>query len=275
MAAVTFVAGLLTLSLRVVAVDHSEAIYDALDADDHCVLGTDCALNALQLRGAALPVELPVELLALDASEEELTEWHNKWYGRTPGMDISVTNYKSMMHNISAQQKAILGIWNESGVLEKEVDALVQQVQHDSGLKVADYVALVEDGEMTSREQAEGNQPREAHVRKWLAYMDQEMSAVFRKLNSNGQKTAAAGTLMSKNPVPLKLKSSLAQSANVTLPGDHVGKADELWRSILNLISNIHTANMSATNLKDHIGKINVMIVDFNEGKLIPEGWGK
>lgn len=32
------------------------------------------------------------------------------------------------------------------------------------------------------------------------------MGAVFRKLNSNGQQVAAAGTLMSKNPIPLKLQ---------------------------------------------------------------------
>ena len=38
------------------------------------------------------------------------------------------------------------------------------------------------------------------------------MGVVFKKLNSNGQYVAASGTLMSKNPVPLKLKTLLAST---------------------------------------------------------------
>ena len=43
-------------------------------------------------------------------------------------------------------------------------------------------------------------------------YTAQEMGAIFRKLNANGAQVAAAGTLMSKNPVPLKLKEQLAST---------------------------------------------------------------
>ncbi|CAK8990689.1 unnamed protein product [Durusdinium trenchii] len=256
-----------------------ENIPEALDADDQCTL-PGCAVNALQLHVRG-PVE-PVGLLSLNATEEELMEWHQDYYGHKPRADISVANYKSLMQNISVQQKAILALWNRSVKLEEEVHALVQQVQHDSGLKVADYIALVEDADMPSREQAQENQPREAHVKKWISYMDQEMGAVFRKLNSNGQQVAAAGTLMSKNPIPLKLQKQTMDSllqTDPTMPGDHIGIGDELWRSVMEIITNIHTANKSANDLKDHIQKVNKMIVDFNEGKLIPnegmDGTGK
>eukprot|EP00441_Pelagodinium_beii_P026071 CAMPEP_0197654346 /NCGR_PEP_ID=MMETSP1338-20131121/38801_1 /TAXON_ID=43686 ORGANISM="Pelagodinium beii, Strain RCC1491" /NCGR_SAMPLE_ID=MMETSP1338 /ASSEMBLY_ACC=CAM_ASM_000754 /LENGTH=277 /DNA_ID=CAMNT_0043229783 /DNA_START=31 /DNA_END=864 /DNA_ORIENTATION=+ len=258
------------------------AYLDALDADDQCTSGSNCALNALQLRQTRTFVEPGIELLSLDATEEEVVKWHNKWYGRTAGADISATNYKLLMSNVSAQQKAVLGLWNESGMLEKEVNALVEQVERDSGLKVADYVdtALIDAGRVVSSEDSQGSQPREMHVRKWLAYLEQEMGATFKKLNSVDKKTAASGTLMSKNPVPLKLKSTMSQlqSTNATaelMPGDHVGKGDELWRSLFNIISNIHTADTSAHNLKFHIKQISVMIDDFNAGKLIPETDGK
>lgn len=145
-----------------------ENIPEALDADDQCTL-PGCAVNALQLHVRG-PVE-PVGLLSLNATEEELMEWHQDYYGHKPRADISVANYKSLMQNISVQQKAILALWNRSVKLEEEVHALVQQVQHDSGLKVADYIALVEDADMPSREQAQENQPREAHVKKWIRYL--------------------------------------------------------------------------------------------------------
>eukprot|EP00913_Durusdinium_trenchii_P014850 g13926.t1 len=113
-------------------------------------------------------------------------------------------------------------------------------------------------------------------------YLPDEMGAVFRKLNSNGQQVAAAGTLMSKNPIPLKLQKQTMDSllqTDPTMPGDHIGIGDELWRSVMEIITNIHTANKSANDLKDHIQKVNKMIVDFNEGKLIPnegmDGTGK
>ncbi|CAE7895810.1 unnamed protein product [Symbiodinium microadriaticum] len=251
-----------------------EHLPTALATDDQCAL-EGCAVNALQLRSKDI-VEPDAALLSLDASEEELMEWHTNYYGRNPGADISVDNYRSLMLNISVQQKAILALWNRSVDLEKEVQELVQQVEHDSGLKVADYVALVEEAD-TSRDRAQGdNQPRETHVRKWLSYLDQEMGAVFRKLNPNGAKVAACGTLMSKNPVPLKMqkKKSLVQADPATtepvMPGDHIGKADELWRSVFEIITNIHTADKSAINLKDHLQKINKMVVDFNAGILIP-----
>ncbi|CAE7250546.1 unnamed protein product [Symbiodinium natans] len=267
-------AGFLTLWLARVA--SAENIPEALDADDQCA-APGCAVNALQLRAKDL-VE-PPGLLSLDASEEELMKWHSGYYGRVPGADISVANYKSLMANISVQQKAILALYNRSVDLEEEVHALVKQVEHDSGLKVADYLALAETSARKSEDQAQKNRPREAHVKKWLSYMDQEMGVVFKKLNSNGQYVAASGTLMSKNPVPLKLKTqtfnSLAQTEpNTTepvMPGDHVGIGDELWRSVIEIITNIHVATTSADNLKEHIDKINKMIVDFNEGKLIPE----
>lgn len=81
---------------------------------------------------------------------------------------------------------------------------------------------------------------------------------------------------MSKNPVPLKLQKqtfdSLAQTepTEPTMPGDHIGIGDELWRSVTETVTNIHTARKSAADLEDHIKKINKMLVDFNEGKLIP-----
>ncbi|CAK8991488.1 Uncharacterized protein SCF082_LOCUS2678 [Durusdinium trenchii] len=207
-----------------------ENIPEALDADDQCTL-PGCAVNALQLHVRG-PVE-PVGLLSLNATEEELMEWHQDYYGHKPRADISVANYKSLMQNISVQQKAILALWNRSVKLEEEVHALVQQVQHDSGLKVADYIALVEDADMPSREQAQENQ--------------QTMDSLFQ--------------------------------TDPTMPGDHIGIGDELWRSVMEIITNIHTANKSANDLKDHIQKVNKMIVDFNEGKLIPnegmDGTGK
>ena len=30
-----------------------------------------------------------------------------------------------------------------------------------------------------------------------------------------------------------------------TMPGDHIGIGDELWRSVMEIITNIHTANKS------------------------------
>lgn len=223
-------------------------------------------MNALQRRAEPLePLELPQ------------VAWHEGYYGHEARADISVKNYKGLMQNISVQQKAILSLWNRSLELETEVKSLVKQVQEDSGLEVKDYLALVEElvEEVSFEEKVEGNQPREARVKQWISYMDQEMGQVFRKLNSNGQQVAACGTLMSKNPVPLKLKNqtfdSLAQlPEEVVMPGDHVGIGDELWRSVVETITNIHTATKSADNLEEHIGKIKKMLLDYNEGKLIP-----
>lgn len=244
----------------------ADEIPQALDADDQCA-SPGCAVNALQrhVRG----------------SEEELMEWHEDYYGHKPRSDISVSNYKSLMKNISVQQNAIMALWNRSLELEVEVQEQVKQVEHDSGLKVQDYVELVQDVDMSSREHhAKGDQqPREKMVKKWISYMDQEMGMVFKKLNANGQLVAACGTLMSKNPVPLKLQKqtfdSLAQTeptepTEPTMPGDHIGIGDELWRSVTETVTNIHTARKSAADLEDHIKKINKMLVDFNEGKLIP-----
>lgn len=241
----------------------ADEIPQALDADDQCA-SPGCAVNALQrhVRG----------------SEEELMEWHEDYYGHKPRSDISVSNYKSLMKNISVQQNAIMALWNRSLELEVEVQEQVKQVEHDSGLKVQDYVELVQDVDMSSREHhAKGDQqPREKMVKKWISYMDQEMGMVFKKLNANGQLVAACGTLMSKNPVPLKLQKqtfdSLAQTepTEPTMPGDHIGIGDELWRSVTETVTNIHTAQKSAADLEDHIKKINKMLVDFNEGKLIP-----
>ena len=84
-------AGFLTLWLARVA--SAENIPEALDADDQCA-APGCAVNALQLRAKDL-VE-PPGLLSLDASEEELMKWHSGYYGRVPGADISVANYKSL-----------------------------------------------------------------------------------------------------------------------------------------------------------------------------------
>eukprot|EP00438_Fugacium_kawagutii_P021450 Skav221419 [mRNA] locus=scaffold1064:134834:135457:+ [translate_table: standard] len=76
--------------------------------------------------------------------------------------------------------------------------------------------------------------------------------------------------------LPSQTFDSLAQTdpapatEEPVMPGDHVGVGDELWRSVFETITNIHTANTSANNLEDHIQKINKMLVDFNEGKLIP-----
>ena len=145
--------------------DDKQASMQALDADDQCTLAS-CAMNALQLRAKGF--EEPQGLLSLNSSEEELMEWHNNYYGREPGADISAANYRLIMSNISAQQQAILALWNRTLDLEKDVNALVQQVEHDSGLKVADYLALAQEADMSSREQSKGNQPREAHVRKWI-----------------------------------------------------------------------------------------------------------
>jgi len=174
----------------------ADEIPQALDADDQCA-SPGCAVNALQrhVRG----------------SEEELMEWHEDYYGHKPRSDISVSNYKSLMKNISVQQNAIMALWNRSLELEVEVQEQVKQVEHDSGLKVQDYVELVQDVDMSSREHhAKGDQqPREKMVKKWISYMDQEMGMVFKKLNANGQLVAACGTLMSKNPVPLKLQKNL------------------------------------------------------------------
>ena len=55
--------------------------------------------------------------------------------------------------------------------LEEEVHALVKQVEHDSGLKVADYLALAETSARKSEDQAQKNRPREAHVKKWLRHL--------------------------------------------------------------------------------------------------------
>ncbi|CAJ1412286.1 unnamed protein product [Effrenium voratum] len=249
-----------------------EMIPEALDADDQCA-SPGCAVNALQLHVKGAP---PSELseLSLKASQE----WHSGYYGHAPRADISASNYKGLMANITVQQKAIMALWNRSVKLEGEVQVLVWRVQNDSGLKVQEYVALDQEAEMSTREISQGQQPREEHVKKWISYMDQEMGAVFRKLNSNGKLVAASGTLMSKNPVPLKLQNqkqteveALAQmDPNITMPGDHIGIGDELWRSVSETVTNIHTAQKSADNLEDHIQKINKMIVDFNEGKLIP-----
>ena len=235
----------------------------ALKADDECS-EPSCAVSALQRRAMGLwePLKLQQEA------------WHEGYYGHEARADISVANYKALMLNISVQQKEILKLWNRSLELEKEVTSLVKQVQLDSGLKVKDYVAL-EEQEVSEGMKVGGNQPREARVKQWISYMDQEMGQVFRKLNSNGQQVAACGTLMSKNPVPLKLKNqtfeSLAQLPDeVVMPGDHVGIGDELWRSVYETITNIHTATKSADNLQEHIGKIKKMLVDYNEGKLIP-----
>eukprot|EP00435_Cladocopium_sp_Y103_P053591 s1276_g17.t1 len=267
----------LTLCLAGTSADE---IPQALDADDQCA-SPGCAVNALQrhVRGSVEPSEL---LSSLDAPEEELLEWHEDYYGHKPRSDISVSNYKSLMKNISVQQNAIMALWNRTLELEVEVQAQVKQVEKDSGLKVQDYVALVQDVDASSREHhAKGDQPREKMVKKWISYMDQEMGMVFKKLNSNGKLVAACGTLMSKNPVPLKLQKqtfdSLAQTepTEPTMPGDHIGIGDELWRSVTETVTNIHTAQKSASDLEDHIQKINKMIVDFNEGKLIPnEGPG-
>jgi len=196
-----------------------------------------------------------------------------------------VANYKLLMSNISVQQTRIMTLWNRSVKLEEEVKTLVDQVQTDSGLSVKDYIALLEH-DHTSTEEVDGDQPREHAVRRWISYMDQEMGHVFRKLNTNGAQVAACGTLMSKNPVPLKLKkeaqeenalaqedpspSSPSPNDEPVMPGDHVGVGDELWRSVFETITNIHEANVSADNLQEHIQKINKMLVDFNEGKLIP-----
>lgn len=67
------------------------------------------------------------------------------------------------MKNISVQQNAIMALWNRSLELEVEVQEQVKQVEHDSGLKVQDYVELVQDVDMSSREHhAKGDQqPRE------------------------------------------------------------------------------------------------------------------
>ena len=147
-----------------------EKIPEALGADDQCAL-PDCGINALQLHAKGF-VE-PGELLSLDATEEELMKWHEDYYGHKPRSDISVSNYKSLMKNITVQQKAILALWNESVDLEKEVQTLVKQVEHDSGLKVKDWVVLVEDAAVSSgaRKQGRGNQPREAHVKQWIRYL--------------------------------------------------------------------------------------------------------
>ena len=148
-------------------------IPQALDADDQCA-SPGCAVNALQrhVRGSVEPVE-PSELLSLDAPEEELMEWHEDYYGHKPRSDISVSNYKSLMKNISVQQNAIMALWNRSLELEVEVQEQVKQVEHDSGLKVQDYVALVQDVDMSSREHhAKGDQqPREKMVKKWIRYL--------------------------------------------------------------------------------------------------------
>jgi hypothetical protein len=50
--------------------------------------------------------------------------------------------------------------------------------------------------------------------------MDQEMGMVFKKLNANGQLVAACGTLMSKNPVPLKLQKPLVCNRSAKLVSD-------------------------------------------------------
>ena len=43
---------------------------------------------------------------------------------------------------------------------------------------------------------------------------------VFKKLNANGQLVAACGTLMSKNPVPLKLQKPLVRNRSAKLVSD-------------------------------------------------------
>lgn len=250
-------------------------IHDALAFDGECrTSGKDCALSALQLSGSFAE---PVDLLSMQASEEELLRWHNKWYGRTPGADLSTSNYKNIMANISVQQKLILGLFNESLELEQQVDPLVKRVELDSGLKVADFVALIEASADIEASRQEGSQPREAHVKKWLSYLEQEMSAVFKKLNVVDKKNAACGTLMSKNPTPLGFKkvasllSIMAAPKTQIVPGDHIGTSDEVWRSLLSIIANIQTAGTSAANLKMHIVKIGKMIEDWKAGRLIPE----
>eukprot|EP00438_Fugacium_kawagutii_P021449 Skav221418 [mRNA] locus=scaffold1064:129957:130878:+ [translate_table: standard] len=106
----------------------AEEVPNALDADDQCA-SADCAVSALQhrVKGLVEPLGLP----SLDASEE--LRWHPGYYGHVPGADISAANYKSLMLNISTQQNAIMGLWNRSVDLEKEVETLVKQVEEDSG----------------------------------------------------------------------------------------------------------------------------------------------
>ena len=166
------------LTLCLTSLACAEKIPEALDADDQCVdVSGGCAVNALQLHAKGIEIpdipELPEqpELLSLDETEK----WHSDYYGHKPRADISVSNYKSLMANISVQQKAIMALWNRSVKLGEEVQALVQQVQHDSGLKVQDYVVLVEDAVDVSsrkqREESQPNQPREALVKKWIRYL--------------------------------------------------------------------------------------------------------
>ena len=261
--------GFLTLCL---AGASDEMVPEALGLDDQCV-AEGCSVNALQLhaKGLVEPGQLPPK-----DPEEALMEWHSGYYGHAPRADISVANYKLLMKNITVQQKAIMALWNRSEKLGEEVEDVVKQVEKDSGLKVkdwADTVELVEDVESS-----QGDQPREELVKKWISYMDREMGLVFNKLNSKGKLVAACGTLMSKNPIPLSLQkqnqaqetdTSLAQTEPV-MPGDHIGIGDELWRSVVETITNIHTAQKSANDLESHIQKIRKMIVDFNDGKLIP-----
>ena len=273
-AMIALFASFLTLCL---AGASDELVPEALGLDDQCV-AEGCSVSALQLhaKGLVEPGQLPPK-----DPEEALMEWHSGYYGHAPRADISVANYKLLMKNITVQQKAIMALWNRSVKLGEEVDVVVKQVEKDSGLKVKDWVdtvALVEDMETQEKVEAQGDQPREELVKKWISYMDREMGLVFNKLNSKGKLVAACGTLMSKNPVPLSLQkqnqaketdTSLAQTEPV-MPGDHVGIGDELWRSVVETVTNIHTAQKSANDLESHIQKIRKMIVDFNDGKLIP-----
>lgn len=227
----------------------------ALQSDDQCVMaggGTDCALNALQLKKvkASITNDKP---------------------------DISVKVTQEFNRSLMIDQVFIMDLWGNLSVLDVQVNHTMQRVANASGQEVIwNRKSLVEVDEseeeqdedeigspraVSGRRRGSDFPPRARYILRELSYVQKEMDAVWKMITKISRMDYGIRNTIMANPDGPKKAGALLQGvpssvSNATSPEDLLAKKFsfkddfELYKKYNNIVTQILDAQNKTEELQ-------------------------